>query len=342
MPAFNGTLPWLAMAMAMLAAGCGGGRADDESAVAKAAQAAAHCEAVSDEPVRISGGKFPMGQESVYAEEGPVRETTVDEFLIDPHEVTVAQFSAFVAATKHVTRAEMPVDPSEFGVPRDQIPPDLLLPGSAVFVAPDRSSTRYEDWWKYIPGANWKKPYGPNGPNAQPRDPVVHLAYEDMLAYAEWRGGRLPTEAEWEYAAHAGQPTRDEQPAAKAANSWQGVFPLVNEEADNFYGVAPVGCFTPNPWGLYDMVGNVWEMTSDFYRDGHDPSDRVNPKGPREEDVINLVSTGMPRRVIKGGSYLCAPNYCRRYRPAARQDRDPGLGTSNVGFRLVYDVSRAP
>lgn len=146
------------MAMAMLAAGCGGGRADDESAVAKAAQAAAHCEAVSDEPVRISGGKFPMGQESVYAEEGPVRETTVDEFLIDPHEVTVAQFSAFVAATKHVTRAEMPVDPSEFGVPRDQIPPDLLLPGSAVFVAPDRSSTRYEDWWKYIPGANWKSP----------------------------------------------------------------------------------------------------------------------------------------------------------------------------------------
>ncbi len=328
--------------MAMLVAGCDGDRAEGESAFAKAAKAASHCRAIPDEPIRIAAGTFSMGQEDVYAEEGPARETTVGEFLIDPHEVTVAQFSAFVAATDYITRAEKPVDPSEFGVSLDQIPPDLLLPGSAVFIAPDRSSARYADWWKYVPGASWKRPYGPHGPNAGPRDPVVHLTYEDMLAYAAWRGGRLPTEAEWEYAARAGQPSLDEQPAVDAANSWQGFFPLANEESDGFYGIAPVGCFTPNAWGLYDMVGNVWEMTSDFYRDGHDPSDRLNPKGPREEDVFNLASGGTARRVIKGGSYLCAPNYCRRYRPAARQDRDPALGTSNVGFRLVYDVSRAP
>lgn len=280
-----------------------------------------------------------MGQEGIYHEEGPPRETSIAEFVMDSHEVSVSEFREFTLATGYVTLAERPVDPAAFGIPQDQIPPDLLLPGSAVFVAPAFQSTKYSDWWEYVPGANWENPYGPAGPLARPRDPVVHLTVHDMLAYADWRGGRLPTEAEWEYAARAGKDYIDEQPAIDAANTWQGYFPLSNSESDGFYGVAPVGCFKPNAWGLYDMIGNVWEMTSDYYQSRHDPSDHLNPRGPRVDEVQRFEAGGAPRRVIKGGSYLCAPNYCRRYRPAARQERDPGLGTSNVGFRLVYEVS---
>jgi formylglycine-generating enzyme required for sulfatase activity len=271
------------------------------------------CALISDAPIHLPGGSFLMGENDVYPEEGPARQVSVDEFSIDRHEVTNRQFAAFVQATGYVTVAEKPVDPRQFSVPADQIPPDLLKPGSAVFTPPDQPSTDYRDWWKYVPGASWNKPYGPSGPAAVPGEPVVHLAYADMIAYAKWRGGRLPTEAEWEYAAAAGTPSTNVQPVD--ANSWQGVFPVVNQETDGFKGVAPVGCYKPNRFGLYDMIGNVWEMTSDFYAAGPDT------------------------HVIKGGSYLCAPNYCRRYRSAARQGHDSGLGTSNVGFRLVYDRS---
>ena len=278
-----------------------------------------------------------MGSALVYAEEGPPRMTRVDDFWIDPHEVSNAQFAEFVAATAYVTTAEMPVDPAEYGVPRDQIPAAMLEPGSAVFVAPDRASTRFTDWWRYIPGANWRRPEGPGGPEADPRKPVVHMSFADMQAYAAWRGGRLPTEAEWEFAASAGEPASAGQPSGDSANSWQGAFPVVNETSDGFYGTAPVGCFAPNLFGLYDMVGNVWEVTSDFYRSGHDPLARSNPTGPSESDAYDPLNPGIVTRVMKGGSYLCAPNYCQRYRAAARQGRDPGLGASNVGFRLVYD-----
>ncbi len=294
------------------------------------------CPTPSDIPVRIEGGSFAMGQSDIYAEEGPVRQTRIDGFWIDSHEVTNRQFAAFVAATNHVTVAEKPVDPALFGVPLAQIPPDLLRPGSAVFRQPEKASNAYVDWWAYVPGASWKKPYGPAGPDAQPQEPVVHLAYADMQAYARWRGGRLPTEAEWEYAAHDGPPTTA-QPGADKANSWQGVFPVVNEAKDGYPGIAPVGCFAPNKNGLFDMVGNVWEVTSDFYRPGHDPADTDNPRGPSENAAYDPFNPGFASRVMKGGSYLCAPNYCQRYRPAARQGRDTGLGASNVGFRLVYD-----
>lgn len=296
------------------------------------------CEPVSSQPVRIEGGTFTMGQVDIYPEEGPLRETTVSDFWIDPHEVSNAQFARFVTETGYVTLAERPVDPALYGVPIEQIPADLLLPGSAVFTPPDRPSTRYTDWWSYVPGAYWQRPYGPDGPEAQPSQPVVHLAWEDMVAYANWAGGRIPTEAEWEYAASAGQDASTDQPDPRSANSWQGAFPVVNDAEDGFRGVAPVGCFAPNAFGLYDMVGNVWEVTQDFFAPGHDLNDTEDPGGPSENTAYDPYNPGIATRVMKGGSYLCAPNYCQRYRPASRQGRDPGLGTSNVGFRLAYDA----
>jgi formylglycine-generating enzyme required for sulfatase activity len=287
-------------------------------------------------PVALPGGTFVMGEEDVYAEEGPARQVSVDGFAIDAHEVTNADFSAFVKATRYVTVAEKPVDPSAFNVPVDQIPPDMLKPGSAVFTPPKQPSNKYSDWWRYVPGANWRKPYGPRGADAVPDEPVVHLAYSDMEAYAKWRGGRLPTEAEWEYAARAGGGSVNTQPIE--ANSWQGVFPAKNLATDGFQHIAPVGCYKPNAFKLYDMVGNVWEMTADLYAPGHDPGAPAhNPTGPSENAAYDPQNPGFVSRVIKGGSYLCAPNYCQRYRPAARTGRDPGLGASNVGFRLVYD-----
>jgi len=322
------------MGLALL--GACGDKSDD--AAREVAAQSRSCPKLADTPVKLAGGTFAMGEDDVYAEEGPVRETRVAGFWIDPHEVTNRQFAAFVKATNYVTVAEKPVDPKQFQVPADQIPADMLKPGSAVFTPPDFPSNNYNDWWKYVPGANWKKPYGPTGPAEVADEPVVHLAWDDMAAYAKWRGGQLPTEAEWEYAASAGKRSANVQPAE--ANSWQGAFPNFNAATDGFKGVAPVGCYKPNANGLYDMVGNVWEVVSDFYRPGHDPADRDNPTGPDRNHAYDPYNPGMPSRTVKGGSYLCAPNYCQRYRPAARQGRDPGLGTSNVGFRLVYD--RAP
>jgi len=327
--------------LALLVAACD--RAPEQPVLPKAASDFAATTACTPPPsrrVHIKGGVFLMGSDAVYAEEGPPRETRVSEFWIDQHEVTNAQFAAFVKATGYVTIAEKPVDPAQFGVPVSQIPSQMLQPGSAVFTPPDRPTRNYADWWAYVPGANWKKPYGPGGPDAAPAQPVVHLAWDDMHAYAAWAGGRLPTEAEWEFAATAGVPDSTVQPAPDAANSWQGVFPVVNEATDGFKGISPVGCFRPNAFGLYDMVGNVWEVTTDFYRAGHDPNDRDNPRGPSESDAYDPLNPGFPSRVMKGGSYLCAPNYCQRYRPESRQGRDPGLGASNVGFRLVYDKSK--
>ena len=333
----SGMVAALVLAPAILLPGCG---KDAEPALPTDATdfaATRTCPAPPDRPVLIVGGTFTMGQTDIYAEEGPERVTKVDGFWMDPHEVTNRQFAEFVAATDYVTVAEMPVDPSQFSVPVEQVPAFLLEPGSAVFTPPDKPSRNYADWWEYVPGANWKKPYGPAGPDAKPDEPVVHLAWDDMQAYAKWKGGRMPTEAEWEFAAKAGEPNYADQPDPDVANTWQGLFPMVNAGTDGFKGIAPVGCFPPNANGLYDMVGNVWEVTSDFYRAGHDPADTDNPTGPSENDAYDPINPDMPSRVMKGGSYLCAPNYCQRYRPAARHGRDPGLGASNVGFRLVHD-----
>ena len=307
-----------------------------ERAPEHATRAAVNCLGKLPAPVAIEGGQFAMGQEDVYREEGPKTAVSVDSFWMDATEVTNAQFARFVEDTGYRTVAEKPVDPALFDVPPERIPEEMLQPGSAVFRAPARPSSHYSDWWEYRPGASWRMPEGPGAKQADPDRPVVHLAYADMEAYARWRGGRLPTEAEWEFAARAGAPDYTDQPSE--ANSWQGAFPVKDFAEDGFAGLAPVACYAPNAWGLHDMIGNVWEVTSDLYAPGHDP-DRpsANPRGPTQAAAFDPDNPGLPSRVMKGGSYLCAPNYCQRYRPAARQGRDPGLGASNVGFRLVYD-----
>lgn len=323
------TLPLLA---------CGANEADTDPGLAEVDGAfTTSCAAVSDDPVKIEGGTFIMGSDAVYREEGPERQTTVSSFWIDRHEVTNRQFDEFVQATGYVSVAEQPVNPEQFGVPAAQIPADLLKPGSAVFRLPEGQPSNAGEWWVYVPGASWKKPYGPDGPDAVANEPVVHLAWDDMNAYADWKRGRLPTEAEWEFAASAGAEKYTEQPDPQKANSWQGVFPVVNEGTDGFKDIAPVGCFEPNAFGLYDMVGNVWEVTADYFRPGHDPNQTDDPRGPSESDALDPFNPQFPSRVMKGGSFLCAPNYCQRYRPESRQGRDPGLGASNVGFRLAYD-----
>lgn len=324
----------LPLTFALLAA-CSG--ADDATDADSETVAARECAPPSDEPVWVPAGTFAMG-DTVYPDEGPIRETSVDGFWIDRHEVTNAQFAAFVEATGHVTMAEKPVDPALFGAADpSQIDPALLQPGSAVFTQPKAPTNNMNDWWTYVPGANWKKPDGPDGPDADPRQPVVHMAWDDMVAYAKWAGGRIPTEAEWEYAAGQGDDGSPRQPGSDEANSWQGTFPAYDRASDGFAGRAPVGCYEANALGLYDMVGNVWEVTADYFGPGHDPAETDNPRGPSENSAYDQANPLGPSRVMKGGSYLCAPNYCMRYRPQSRQARDPGLGASNVGFRLAYD-----
>ena len=249
----------------------------------------------------VPGGTIAMGS-NVYPEEAPVRETAVQGFWMDRTEVTNREFSEFVNATHYVTAAERP----------DR-------PGAAVFVVPsgnvDLSSAAA--WWHYATGANWRHPGG-SGTSIDGRDdfPVVAITYQDALAYAAWKGRRLPSESQWERAARAGAPSLPEHEQPKSANTWQGIFPIIDTAEDGFSGLAPVGCFQPNSFGLYDMIGNVWELTTDVFA-SHTPA----------------------ARVIKGGSFLCAPNYCMRYRPAARQPQEEDLGTSHTGFRTILPVA---
>ena len=293
--------------------------------------------------VWVPGGSFLMGSSEAYPEEGPRREASVGGFWIDRHEVTNAQFAAFVAATGYRTVAERGLSKDDY----PDLPPEALVPGAMVFYEPGKDApvrVDVSEWWRYVAGASWRRPTGPESSIAgKENHPAVEITYLDAKAYADWAGRSLPTEAEWEFAARGGINGAefawgDEQtPQGRwMANSWQGFFPYEDDAADGYHGTAPVGCFAPNGYGLYDMIGNVWEWANDWYVPGHHfAAGERDPKGPAEP----AVTSGSATRVIKGGSWLCAPNFCLRYRPSARQPQEADLGASHVGFRTVL---RAP
>ena len=276
--------------------------------------------------VWVGDGTFEMG-DSIYDEEGPVREVHVKGFWMDRHEVTNAEFQKFVEANNYVTVPERALDQAT----HPDLPADMLVPGGVVFEAPGRESMTRDplDWWKFVPGANWRHPGGP-GTDLKGRDeyPVVLLTYQDVQAYAKWKGRTLPTEAQWEWAARAGQPASDNREPPNNANTWQGIFPIINDSLDGFIGLAPVGCFEPNSLGLYDMIGNVWEWTRDTYR----------PPSSADSGVGLESSQGnTPSQVIKGGSYLCSSDYCMRYRAGSRQPQEQDLAVSHLGFRTILE-----
>ena len=305
-----------------------------------------------DRMIRVVGGTFWMGSAEFYPEERPVHRVAVDDFWMDAHPVTNAEFGRFVRATGYVTGAERQPDPTAY----PEVDPAALVPGSLVF----RRATRrvplhdFRAWWAYVPGACWNQPEGP-GSTIQGREdhPVVHVTFEDAEAYAAWVGGALPTEAEWEFAARGGldgatYPWGDEfAPAGRLmANTWQGEFPWQNLAEDGYEGTSPVGAFPANGFGLHDMVGNVWEWTLDIFAPGHraDPAKPCCvPRNPRVTGTGGGAWGGIPHRVLKGGSHLCAPNYCLRYRPAARQGQMADTSASHIGFRcIVREWSEAP
>ena len=292
----------------------------------------------------IPAATFTMGSDAHYAEEGPLHQVSVDAFSIDICQVTNRQFREFVDASGYVTIAERPLDPADF----PDAPAANLVPGSLVF---ERTRgpvdlRHMSQWWSWTPGACWHRPGGPGTAVAgRPEHPVVHIAYADAAAYAQWAGKDLPTEAEWELAARGGldgQPytwgSEPEPEGERLANYWHGDFPWRPEKG---YGrTTPVGSFPANGYGLFDMAGNVWEWTQDWYSARHTepgccaPS---NPRGAALEDSFdpNQPQFKVPRKVIKGGSHLCADSYCLRYRPAARRPQMVDTGMSHVGFRCV-------
>ncbi|GAB3574623.1 formylglycine-generating enzyme family protein [Leifsonia lichenia] len=295
----------------------------------------------------VTGGEYRMGSDEHYPEEAPSHRVSVDGFWISPTAVTNREYAAFARATGYRTVAERPLDPADFpGAPAEN-----LVPGSMVFTGtPGPVDLRHlSQWWAWTPGANWRRPFGPGSSiGNRAEHPVVHLAYEDAEAYAVWVGARLPTEAEWEFAARGGLNGASftwgddpEAPGEARANYWHGDFPW---RAVSGYGsTAPVGSFPANGYGLYDMAGNVWEWTSDWY-EGFDgdtgccaPS---NPSGGTRDGSINPAEQfAVPRKTVKGGSFLCADSYCRRYRPAARRAQMIDTGMSHIGFRIVRSVT---
>ena len=299
-------------------------------------------ESCPDNMAFILGGTFDMGESRNFPEELVVEDVTVNSFCMDRTEVTNAEFAQFVEETGYITVAERPLSPEDF----PNLADNQRAPGSVVFTMPKQRFKAIPElsWWQWKPGANWRHPYGPDS-NIQTKDnyPVVQVAYEDARVYAEWAGKQLPTEAQWEYAARGGLKGKTyvwgNQYSAKKANTWQGFFPFFNSKEDGYENIAPVGSFEPNGYGLYDMAGNVWEWTSDWYRiDRQNMAHSVEPKVSDREESVEPKKLGL-LRVIKGGSYLCAPNYCSRYRPAARESQEPNTGTTHIGFRLVIRAS---
>ncbi len=361
----------IALASASLACGCNEATTSNPVATTTTTEAAlappstpvateAAPSAPADGPegmVWVPGGEFLMGTNdpSAHEAERPAHRVKVDGFWIDATEVTNAQFRRFVEATGYLTMAERPVD---WEVMKTQVPPgtpkppdEQLVPGSLVFAPPDHMLTNEElenltNWWRWESGADWKHPEGP-GSTIEGKDdyPVVHVSHDDAVAYATWAGKRLPTEAEWEKASRGGLEGKKYgwgdvfQPEGKRlANTWQGRFPEATEDEDGYPRIAPVKSFPPNGYGLYDTIGNVWEWCSDWYRtdtyrlDG-DLGLAVDPKGP--EKSYDRDEPYQPKRVTRGGSFLCSSNFCTNYRPSARRGTATDSGMSHLGFRCV-------
>lgn len=288
--------------------------------------------------VWIEGGKFYMGSNNHYPEEQGAEDVRVSGFCLDQYEVTNAQFAQFVTETGYITQAEKALSAEKFPFLSEA----QRAPGSLVFVQPPPGQTVRElGWWQWVPGADWQHPQGPNS-NIEGKEnhPVVHIAFEDAQAYANWAGKSLPTEAQWEFAARGGLNkaiyTWGNRYSAKKANTWQGKFPYQNTQKDGHLGTAPVGSYPANGYELYDMAGNVWEWTLDWYQMGHkDKAHQTNPIIGNQQKSFDPREPGVAKHVVKGGSYLCARNYCSRFRPAAREAQSPDTGTSHIGFRLA-------
>lgn len=303
--------------------------------------------AKSEPMIWIEGGTFLMGSDRHYPEESPAHRVSVTGFSIDVFPVTNTAFKRFVEATGYVTAAERPANAADYPGARAE----LLAPSSIVFAKPNhRVDLRNAyNWWAYVQGADWRHPRGPKTSiDTLENHPVVHVAYQDVEAYCAWAGKELPTEAEWEFAARGGLEGADYAwgsewaPDGKIrANTWQGEFPIQNLVTDGFEWTSPVGAFPSNGYGMHDMIGNVWEWTSDWYQPHSEVAQSccgsLNPKGGKLESSYDprTPNVRIPRKIMKGGSYLCAPNYCQRYRPGARMGQPIDTSTCHLGFRCI-------